>query len=62
MLEPKRIHRRRVFRTKLNGLAHRGCTLVYGDYGIKALEAKYITSRQIEASRVAINRAFQTRW
>src|SRR5690625_6731867 len=59
MLEPKRIHRRRVHRDKLKGNAQRGHTLAFGAFGLKALEPKFITSRQIEACRVAIARSLQ---
>lgn len=59
MLEPKRIHRRRVHRDKLKGNAQRGHTLSFGAFGLKALEPKFITSRQIEACRVAIARSLQ---
>jgi large subunit ribosomal protein L16 len=59
MLEPKRIHRRRVHRDKLKGNAQRGHTLAFGSFGLKALEPKFITSRQIEACRVAIARSLQ---
>lgn len=59
MLEPKRIHRRRVHRDKLKGNAQRGHTLAFGAFGLKAMEPKFITSRQIEACRVAIARSLQ---
>ncbi|MEX0944774.1 MAG: 50S ribosomal protein L16 [Balneolaceae bacterium] len=59
MLEPKRIHRRRVHRDKLKGNAQRGHTLAFGTFGLKAMEPKFITSRQIEACRVAIARSLQ---
>ena len=59
MLEPKRIHRRRVHRDKLKGNAQRGHTLSFGSFGLKALKPKFITSRQIEACRVAIARSLQ---
>ncbi len=59
MLEPKRIHRRRVHRDKLRGNANRGHQLAFGSFGLKALEPKFITSRQIEACRVAIARSLQ---
>lgn len=59
MLEPKRIHRRRVHRDKLKGNAQRGHTLAFGSFGLKALEPKFITSRQIESCRVAIARSLQ---
>ena len=59
MLEPKRVRRRRVHRDKLKGNAQRGHTIAYGDFALKALEPKYITSRQIEACRIAIARKLQ---
>lgn len=59
MLEPKRLHRRRVHRGKIKGLANRGHQLSFGDFGIKALEGKFITARQIEACRIAITRKLQ---
>lgn len=59
MLEPKRVKRRRQHRRSLKGTAQRGHTLVHGDFGLKALEPKYITSRQIESCRIAIARQLQ---
>lgn len=59
MLEPKRIHRRRVHRDNLKGTAQRGHTLAFGSFGLKALEPKFITARQIEACRIAIARTLQ---
>lgn len=59
MLEPKRIRRRRQHRRSLKGTAQRGHTLAHGDFGLKALEPKYITSRQIESCRIAIARQLQ---
>lgn len=59
MLEPKRVHRRRVHRGKIKGLANRGHQLSFGDFGIKAMEGKFITARQIEACRIAITRKLQ---
>ncbi|MEX0890290.1 MAG: 50S ribosomal protein L16, partial [Balneolaceae bacterium] len=59
MLEPKRIHRRRVHRENLKGTAQRGHTLAFGSFGLKALEPKFITARQIEACRIAIARTLQ---
>lgn len=56
MLEPKRVKRRRVHRGRIKSIATRGHELAYGDFGIKSVEGKYITSRQIEACRVAISR------
>lgn len=59
MLEPKRLNRRRVHRDKLKGTAQRGHTLAFGSFGLKALEPKFITARQIEACRIAIARTLQ---
>lgn len=59
MLEPKRIKRRRQHRRSLKGTAQRGHTLAHGDFGLKALEPKYITARQIESCRIAIARQLQ---
>lgn len=59
MLEPKRIKRRRQHRRSLKGNAQRGHTLAFGDFGLKALEPKYITSRQIESCRITIARTLQ---
>ncbi len=57
MLMPKRQKHRKVMKGKRRGKAHRGSTLNFGEYGLKALECGWITNRQIEAARVAINRA-----
>ncbi len=59
MLEPKRVKRRRVFRGAIKGNTSRGAEIAFGDFAIKAMEGKFITSRQIEACRVAINRRLQ---
>jgi large subunit ribosomal protein L16 len=59
MLEPKRVKRRRVFRGKIKGNTSRGHEIAFGDFAIKAIDGKFITSRQIEACRVAINRRLQ---
>ena len=56
MLEPKRVKRRRVHKGRIKGNATRGHTIAFGDFALKALEGKFITSRQIEACRVAISR------
>ena len=56
MLMPKRVKRRKVFRGRMKGQAHRGNFLAYGDYGIEALEPCWIISNQIEAARVAMTR------
>lgn len=54
MLLPKRVKYRRVHRGRLTGKATRGNTVTYGDYGLQALEPAWISSRQIEAARIAM--------
>ena len=56
MLMPKRVKRRRVFRGRMKGKAHRGNFIAYGEYGLVALEPAWITSQQIEAARIALTR------
>ena len=56
MLMPRKVKHRKVQRGKRRGKAWRGSTLDFGDYGLKALEVAWVTDRQIEAARVAINR------
>ena len=56
MLLPKRVIYRRVHRGRLTGKAMRGNTVTYGEYGLQALEPAWITSRQIEAARIAMTR------
>ena len=56
MLMPKRVKYRRQHRGRMKGVAHRGNTLTYGDFGIQALEPTWITSNQIEAARRAMTR------
>ncbi len=56
MLLPKRVKYRRVHRGRLTGKANRGNRVVYGDFGLVALEPSWITSNQIEAARIAMTR------
>ena len=56
MLLPKRVKYRRVQRGRMKGKATRGNFVSYGDYGLQATEPCWLTSNQIEAARVAINR------
>ncbi len=56
MLMPKRVKRRKQFRGRMKGRAHRGNFVAYGDYGLAATEPGWITGNQIEAARVAMNR------
>lgn len=56
MLMPKRVKYRKTQRGRRRGKAQRGHMVDFGDFGLKAMEAGWITSRQIEACRVAISR------
>lgn len=56
MLQPKRTKFRRHHRGKMRGKASRGNTMAYGDYGLQALEAGWIKSRQIESGRRVLTR------
>ncbi len=56
MLLPKKTKFRKVQRGRRRGLAKGQTTVQYGDYGIKALEAGWVTNRQIEAARIAMTR------
>ncbi len=56
MLQPKRYKHRKQQKGRMKGNSQRGHRLAYGIYGIKALESSWITSRQIEAARVAATR------
>ena len=56
MLLPKRAKYRRVHRGRLTGEAHRGNFISHGEYGLQATEPAWITSRQIEAARIAMTR------
>ncbi len=56
MLQPKRYKHRKQQKGRMKGNSQRGHQLAYGIYGIKALEPSWITSRQIEAARVAATR------
>ena len=56
MLMPKRVKYRKQMRGRMRGLAERGSTVAFGDYGLMALEPGWVDSRQIEACRRAIVR------
>jgi large subunit ribosomal protein L16 len=56
MLMPRRVKYRKKQRGRKRGMAGRGNTVAFGEYGLKAVEAYWITSRQIEAARVAMTR------
>lgn len=56
MLVPKRVKYRKAQRGRMKGRANRGATVVFGEYGLMALEPAWITARQIEAVRVTLTR------
>ena len=56
MLSPKRVKFRKQFRRPRRGMAYRGSTLAFGDYGLKATGRGWVTARQIEAARIAVTR------
>ena len=56
MLMPKKVKYRKQQRGRMRGKAWRGSSLSFGDYGLKTLDAAWITDRQIEAGRIAIAR------
>lgn len=59
MLQPKRTKFRKRQKGRVKGLAQRGHRLAFGNFGIKSLEPGWITSRQIEAARIAMTRAMK---
>lgn len=56
MLQPKRTKHRKAHKGRIRGHAKRGATLAFGTFGLKSLEPKWITNRQIEAARQAMTR------
>jgi large subunit ribosomal protein L16 len=56
MLMPSRVKYRKSHRGRMKGRATRGATVAFGEYGLQALEAAWVTARQIEACRVTIMR------
>ena len=56
MLQPKKVKHRKVMKGRMRGKATRGEKLSFGDFGLKTLEAAFITDRQIEAARIAMTR------
>ena len=59
MLMPKRVKYRKQQRGRMRGKAYRGSSVTFGEFGLQALEPAWITSRQIEAARVAITRSIK---
>ena len=56
MLQPARTKHRKMQKGRMGGLAHRGSKLNFGEYGLMSLQPGWLTSRQIEAARVAMTR------
>jgi len=56
MLSPKRVKHRKTHKGKMRGKAQRGNRVSFGEFGLQALEASWISNRQIEAARVAMTR------
>lgn len=56
MLAPKRVKHRKMHKGRMTGTAYRGAEVSYGEYGLKVTEPGWITSRQIEAARIAMTR------
>ena len=56
MLAPKRTKYRKQMKGRRNGLAYRGSTLAFGEFGLQTLDPAWLDARQIEAARVAITR------
>jgi large subunit ribosomal protein L16 len=59
MLTPKRVKYRKQMKGRTRGLAHRGNTVAFGRFGLMTLDPGWISSRQIEAARVAMTRAMK---
>ena len=57
MLSPKRVKWRRQHRPNFKGFAIRGSTLAFGDFGLAAVESGRLSSRQLEAARIAVSRS-----
>ena len=56
MLEPKKVKYRKLQKGRRRGTAHRGSTLAFGDFGLKAIGRGWMSAREIEAARVALTR------
>jgi large subunit ribosomal protein L16 len=59
MLAPKRVKFRKMFKGRTRGIARRGNTVTFGEFGLMSLDPGWISNRQIEASRVAMSRAMK---
>jgi len=56
MLQPKKVKHRKMFKGRNRGKSHRGNRVSFGDFGLQATSAGFITARQIEAARIAMTR------
>src|SRR4030067_187092 len=56
MLMPKKVKFRKMQKGRMDGKAYRGSTVSFGEFGLKALEPGWLSSKQIEAARIAITR------
>jgi large subunit ribosomal protein L16 len=56
MLQPKKVKYRKQMKGRIRGLALRGSSVAFGDYGLQVLESGKVTARQIEAARIAMTR------
>jgi large subunit ribosomal protein L16 len=56
MLQPKKVKYRKQMKGRIRGLAQRGSSVAFGDYGLQVLESGRVTARQIEAARIAMTR------
>lgn len=56
MLMPKKVKFRKMQKGRMDGKAYRGSTVSFGEFGLKALEPCWLSSKQIEAARIAITR------
>ena len=61
MLMPKRVKYRKTQKGKMRGIAYRGSTVSFGEFGMKALDRGWLTNNQIESARVTINRTLKRR-
>lgn len=57
MLQPSKVKYRKQQKGRMTGMAQRGASVAFGEFGLKAMECGWVTARQIEAARVAMSRA-----
>ncbi len=59
MLSPRKVKHRKVFKGRMRGVAHRGSSISFGEFALKALDCGKMTAQQIEAARITINRTMK---